>query len=248
MRIIFLGTGEASDKHRRNTSILIEDETGHHLLDCGFSSAHGYLHHDGKKTLKTIWISHFHGDHFFGIPQLVVHYYMNKREDSLTICSGADPQERILKAIDLAYPGLPDKLPFPLIFNNIVPGEAQYFNDLVWQSASVSHAEAACSLKVTIGDISIYYSGDGKPTLEAIKLMKQCDLIIHEAYSMSPTKLSHSSIEECLLWAEELHMKKLALVHMNDLSRKMFNASKDSLKVPGGTQLFLPEDNDILQF
>ena len=248
MKIIFLGTGEASDKHRRNTSVLLENDTGHHLLDCGFSSAHAYLPYDGKRKLKTIWISHFHGDHFFGIPQLIVHYYMNQREDPITICSGSDPQEKLLNAIDLAYPGLPDKLPFNVEFKTVAPGESLSFNDLEWQSAPVSHAESACALRVKSGDFSLYYSGDGKPTLEAVKLIKKCNLIIHEAYSMSPTKLAHSSIEECLLWAEELHMQNLALVHMNDQTREVLSANMNNLTSPQGTHLFLPEDGDTIEF
>lgn len=44
MIITFIGTGEAGDHLRRNTSILIEHRHGNHLLDCGFSSAMGYLH------------------------------------------------------------------------------------------------------------------------------------------------------------------------------------------------------------
>lgn len=249
MKIIFLGTGGASDKGRRNTSILLESETAHHLLDCGFSSVHSYLAHDGIKVLKTIWISHYHGDHFFGIPQLIVHYYLNKREEQLTICSGTDPRDKILKAIDLAYPGLPNKLSFPIEFRLIAQGEKTYLNDLEWQSAPVSHTDSSFALQVkNPSGFSLYYSGDGKPTLEAIKLIKQCKLIIHEAYSMSPTKMSHSSIEECLLWAKELQMSYLALVHMNDHTRNILAEKNTDLTAPAGTQLILPEDGDFLEF
>ncbi len=247
MKVIFLGTGEASDNNCKNTSILIHHENDHHLLDCGFSSAHAYLSHDAPNALKSIWISHFHGDHFFGIPQLIVHYYMQKRETPLTIYSGVDPSKRVTAAIDLAYPGLADKLSFPLEFKQLIPGEILHADDLEWQCAPVSHTESAFAVRLQTGDSSLYYSGDGKPTLEAIKLIKKCELVIHEAYSMSPTKLSHSSIEECLLWAGELHIQNLALVHINSQTKKVLTEKKDKLTAPAGTTLILPQDGDSFE-
>ena len=76
MEIHFLGVGEACDGNQPNTSILLKTDSretaGPILLDCGFSVPHQYLSFNPPaEELETVWISHFHGDHFLGTP---LHY------------------------------------------------------------------------------------------------------------------------------------------------------------------------------
>jgi ribonuclease BN (tRNA processing enzyme) len=246
MKITFLGTGESCDISRRNTSILIDDGGGRHLLDCGFSSAPGYFEQENDTPLNTIWISHFHGDHFFGVPQLLVYFYMQQREAPLTILSGFDCRDIVHVALELAYPGLLEKLPYPLLFITVPPGKALTCENLVWTSASVSHSQPAFSIRLSTPRHSVYYSGDGKPTVEAVRLMKGCDLVIHESFSYIPNKPTHASVEECLLLAAELDIPRLALLHMNRQTRKLLREMENPLQPPANTQLIIPEDNDQL--
>ena len=246
MKITFLGTGEACDISRRNTSILLEDGGQHHLLDCGFSSAHGYFSHEPDTPLSTIWISHFHGDHFFGVPQLLVYMYMQQREEQLTILSGIDCKDKIYSALDLAYPGLSDKLLFPLRILQVKPGETHVCNNLSWESAAVNHSQPAFAVRITSSGHSLYYSGDGKPTAEAVKLIKGCDLVIHEAFFLIPGKPTHSSVEECLLLAERLSIPRLALLHINRKDRRQLREMATPLQPPAATRLIIPEDDEQL--
>jgi ribonuclease Z len=64
------------------------------MLDCGFSSTHGSLARSAINRLDSVWISHFHGDHFGGIPQLILHLHMLKRTEPLFILSGANGKEK----------------------------------------------------------------------------------------------------------------------------------------------------------
>ncbi len=246
MKVTFIGTGEACDPNRRNTSVLLREKNSLHLFDCGFSASHGFFSQDNLNSLSTIWISHLHGDHFFGIPHIIVHFYQQKRNSPLTICSGSDCREQVIASINLAYPRLAEKLDFPLIFVTLPPGEPIKCNDLIWQSAPVSHSPDAFGIRVTTGDYSLYYSGDGKPTLQAVKLIKGCTLVIHEAYSRLPTNPAHFSIEECLLLAEELHLHNLAIVHCNRSTREFLQTATENLAVPTGTKLYIPEDGDCI--
>lgn len=247
MKITFLGTGEACDISRRNTSILIENDKQHHLLDCGFSSPLGYFAGEPDTPLTTIWISHFHGDHFFGLPQLLVYMYLQKREEQLIILSGmTDCSEKIYSALELAYPGVWDKLLFPLHFLQVKPGEPLQCNGLTWDSAPVSHSQPAFAVKIASPERSLYYGGDGNPTVEAVKLMKGCDLVIHEAFSLTPEKPAHSSVEECLLLADELDIPQLALLHINRRSRRRLREKDPPFRPPAATMLIFPEDNETL--
>ena len=79
VEVTFLGVGEAFDEKLTNTSVLVKVEEGcsnvRLLMDCGFTVPSQFwregLHVD---ALDAVWISHFHGDHFFGVPALLVRF------------------------------------------------------------------------------------------------------------------------------------------------------------------------------
>jgi len=246
MKLTFIGTGEACDPNRKNVSILVENNNHLHLLDCGFSSSHNYLQQQPDKTLNNIWISHFHGDHFFGIVHLLVHFYQQKRVAPLTILSGTKANEKINTLIEMAYPGLSKKLTFSLNFILLQPGNTLMHDDLTWQSAPTIHSKDSFSLQIKNDHHSVYYSGDGKPTGESETLMKGSHLVIHEAFSLKPSRPAHSSVEECLRYAKCLQIAKLALVHINRETWQQLNAKGVPLSIPQKTELILPNDGDSI--
>jgi len=246
MKVTFLGTGDSCDPARKNLSVLAEDHGRAHMLDCGFSSTHGYLARSAQTKLDTIWISHFHGDHFFGLPQLILHFYMQKRIEPLSILSGTNGEEKILSALHLAYPELATKLSFSLNFIELQPGKTHRHNGLAWQCAPVIHSQSANGLRISNGSSSLYYSGDGKATKESIELMQNCDLVIHEAFSLNSSAPYHFSIDECLQLAENLSISRLALVHLNQETRQIINASATVLKRKENTEILFPGDDEKL--
>lgn len=248
MKIHFLGTGEAADSQRRNTSILIETDGHHHLLDCGFTSAQAYLSRTDSDLLETIWISHFHGDHFFGIPQLILHFYLQEREMPLLFLAGsANLHETIEAVMELAYPGLTAKLSFQLRYHQVEQDSAMTCNGLSWQCAPTDHSQEAYGLRLDTRSQAIYYSGDGRPTSRCTGLMQGCDLVIHEAYSLKRGHSSHFSLEECLALSRNSTIGKLALVHLHQATREAVRSAKDQLPDHDSTRILIPEDGDELQ-
>jgi len=246
MKITFLGTGDSCDPHRKNVSVLIEDSGYTHMLDCGFSSTHGYLSRSAQTQLDTVWISHFHGDHFFGLPQLILHLNMQKRTEPLAILSGIHGEEKILNALHLAYPELATKLSFSLDFIELQPGTIRQHNGLSWQCAPVIHSQSAHSLRISSDTKSLYYSGDGKAMNESAELMQNCDLVIHEAFSLKSNTPYHSSIDECLQVIKGLSISMLALVHLNQETREILNESSAISGKQENTTVFFPKDDDEL--
>ena len=77
MQVQFIGVGEAFDERYANTSVLVTvpgpDGPTHVLLDCGFTAAAAYYRHANVgAALDAVWVSHFHGDHFLGLPLLLL--------------------------------------------------------------------------------------------------------------------------------------------------------------------------------
>ena len=128
MKVIFLGVGEAFDERLENTSILVRAGSGASqasvLLDCGFTAPSLYWRRSsGPDELDALWISHFHGDHFFGIPALLTRFWEMKRGKPFTILGQRGVEEVVLKAMELAYPSFRKRLAFDLRFIEIEPGE-----------------------------------------------------------------------------------------------------------------------------
>ena len=80
MRVTFVGVGEAFDENLPNTSILVESAASSILLDCGFSAPRAFWKAaDNAEGLDMIHVSHFHADHYFGIPALLARFTQEGR-------------------------------------------------------------------------------------------------------------------------------------------------------------------------
>ena len=224
MEIHFLGVGEACDGDQPNTSILLKTDAGETagriLLDCGFSVPHHYLSlHPSAEELETLWISHFHGDHFLGAPLLLLWFWESGRNKPLNIIGPPGVKIKIEQAMELAYPNFMSRLEYSLIFNEILPEEELHISESTWKAAFTEHSQPCLSLRLEINGKSIFYSGDGRPTPMTQSLASGCDIIIHEAYGLEDSTPGHGSISTCLDFANNSRVKRLALVHIQRESR-----------------------------
>lgn len=75
MKLIFLGTGAAVPTLKRNvTSVVLRfEDTGRYwLFDCGEGTQHQLKKASFRLSkLEKVFISHFHGDHVFGLPGML---------------------------------------------------------------------------------------------------------------------------------------------------------------------------------
>ncbi len=247
MQIVFLGTGEACDSHRANSSILIKDRNSLHLLDCGFTVPHLFYKicrdHD---RLESLWLSHFHGDHFLGVPLLLLRMYQEGRSKPLSILSGVDAEEKITPLMELAYPGLVTKLPFSLQYVEIAPDKRILHGGLAWQAATCQHLPPAFGVRIDTRDKAIYYSGDGRPTSESRELMRGTDLVIHEAFSLDEDLPGHSSIVECLKLKRELEIRTMALIHLDRNLRREMESVHAYLAKGSEFGVMFPEDGECI--
>ncbi len=110
--IIPLGTASALPTRHRHLSGLVLCREGRVLLfDCGEGTQFQLLHAGVKRSgLEAVFISHLHGDHFFGLMGLFSTLALLRREAPLTL---AGPPG--LQAFVHALPGIDQGgLPFPV--------------------------------------------------------------------------------------------------------------------------------------
>ncbi|PTD94575.1 ribonuclease Z [archaeon SCG-AAA382B04] len=84
--VTFLGTAGATPTVERNPpSILVKREGELLLFDCGEGTQRQMMKAGTGMAVDKILISHFHGDHFLGIPGLIQTMAFQDREKPLTI-------------------------------------------------------------------------------------------------------------------------------------------------------------------
>jgi len=74
MQVQFIGTGDAFGSGGRfNTCFHVIGDQADFLIDCGSSSVIALkVNNVGLNSIQTIFVTHFHADHFGGIPFFIL--------------------------------------------------------------------------------------------------------------------------------------------------------------------------------
>ncbi|MEJ2232579.1 MAG: ribonuclease Z [Syntrophobacterales bacterium] len=252
MEITFLGVGEAFDENLPNTSMLIRTEHQKKpvavLLDCGYSVPPRFwqlgLQPD---ALDGIWVSHFHADHAFGIPALLVRFWEEKRKKDLYFLGQKGIESFVLKCLDLAYPNFLPRLEFSLRFVEVEPGDLVTALGMSWRTAVNDHPQRDLALRLDAEGTLVFYSGDGRPTSETRALAEGVNLIVHEAFHLSKDIPGHGTIAGCLDMARACKAKRLALVHIQrDVRRERSEEIRELAKAVQEVEVIFPESGDSI--
>jgi ribonuclease Z len=86
LSVAFLGTGGAVPSARRNTASVLVARGGERLLfDCGEGTQRQMQRSLGLVQVDEIYFTHFHADHFLGLPGLLKTYDLTERERPLRV-------------------------------------------------------------------------------------------------------------------------------------------------------------------
>jgi len=222
MKIIFLGVGEAFDENIPNNSHLIETDKTKLLLDCGLTAAPQVWKYNSEPSfLDAAYISHWHADHYFGLPGLLLRMWEGSagRTRPFTIISKQGFKEQFEKLMDMAYFGFKDKFSFEIKITEVNEGMQFNFNDLKLSFSKTIHSGENLAVKISDGKNAMAYSGDGSP-IAGSNFYKNLDLLILETYLYDKEIIGHSSIVSAIKFAEDNNAKCLALTHINRSFRK----------------------------
>ncbi len=222
MEITFLGVGEACDERYPNTSLLVYTKKTHRnlLLDCGFSVAHQFFKYiKDPDLLDIVWISHFHGDHFLGLPLLLLRFWEQGREKPLHFVGQKGLKEVVTSAMKLAFPTLAHRISFEYVFHEIQEGEEIEVLDLSFIGEYTGHSQANLGVRIKAQRNSLYYSGDGPPKERCYEIAKECNLIVQESFLLDRDIYGHGNFVSSLDFARRVGVSKIALIHMQRDSR-----------------------------
>lgn len=105
LRIIFLGTGGSWPTIKRNvSSVAIKRGSEILLFDCGEGTQRQFQQSNlSYMQISKIFITHFHGDHFLGLPGLIQTMQLNDRDKPLHIYGPKGMNELIDRLLALGY-------------------------------------------------------------------------------------------------------------------------------------------------
>jgi ribonuclease BN (tRNA processing enzyme) len=240
----FIGTGEAFDAELPNTSVLFSGSQTW-LLDCGYSVPHAlWRKSQDPDLLDTVYLSHLHADHTFGLPALLMRMREDGRSRALRIVAEASLRARLGSMLELAYPGsfAPSKC-FPIEWLELGADGEHEIGGLRVRCARSAHSLPNMSLRIEDQGKVVCFSGDGAPSSATLQLYEGSDLLVHECYFPSEAKKGHAAALPLVRAAAERHVATLCLVHLGRHEKLEIHAAVADSTTP---RVLIPEPGDEL--
>ena len=146
VQITFLGTaGSWPTKERSASAIALDMEKEVILLDCGegtqrqlFRSPVSFM------RVRRVLITHFHGDHFLGLPGLIQSMGLNNRTEPLDVYGPRGAREFVEMILRLGY--FTQK--FPVAVHEMAPGDVLDLGSYAVRAAAARHPVPALAYRV----------------------------------------------------------------------------------------------------
>lgn len=215
----FLGSGDAFGSGGRLQACILLEHAGYRaLLDCGASSLVAMRRFGvDPNSVDAILVSHLHGDHFGGIPFVLLDAYYGGRTKPLRIAGPADLEERVRQASDAFFRAFaPRRLRYDLGYAVLPAAEPVALGPLEVTAFPVQHVAEVSphALRVRCGGRTVAYSGDAAWSEGLVRAAAGADLFICEASSFATPNLAHLSYRDIVEHRAELACRRIVLTHL----------------------------------
>jgi ribonuclease Z len=137
--VVFLGTGGSVPTARRSTAAVMVRRGGERLLfDCGEGTQRQMQRSTGLVQLDRIFLTHFHADHWLGLPGLLKTYDLQARESPLTI-HGPPGLRELMRTLER----LIGRTRYEVELDEIEPGDAVALEGAAVRPFDVEHRARA---------------------------------------------------------------------------------------------------------
>lgn len=218
--IRFLGSGNAfADGGRSNACVHVAAPGVSLLLDCGGSALPAIKQWLDPKTITACAITHLHGDHFGGLPYLLMEQHFGGRTAPFAIGGPRELRDRLERAGSALFTDFygPTPLGYPLRYLTL-GAKPQELGGAEVSALPVVHVPEADphGLRVRVAGKVIAYSGDATWSAELVELARGADLFICEATSFSTPHPVHVTYRELMEHRSELDCGEMILTHLGE--------------------------------
>jgi ribonuclease BN (tRNA processing enzyme) len=240
--VVFVGTSDAFGAGgRRQSAVLVRAPQGAVLVDCGGTTATGLtaLGID-RDEIDAIVVSHFHGDHFGGIPLLLLaSLYEDRRRKPLVIAGPPGIERRVHQlASSLGYAIEEREWSFAIGFQELDTQRELTIGPVQVRSFETRHQPHTHphGMIVRAGARSVGYSGDTGWFDELPGLVCKVDLFVCECTYQHSGYDFHLNYEALATHKAKFDCGRMILTHLgSEMSARRgqceFETADDGLKL-----------------
>ena len=220
--VTFAGSGDAFGSGGRDQAcihIRRPDGSDPVLLDCGATSLSA-LKRLGLDPgeIAAIFVSHLHGDHFGGLPFLILDGQFARRMKPLTVAGPPGTARRLTEAMECMFPGsstAPRRFSVDTV--ELDPGSTATVAGVQVRAWQVDHPSGAppLALRLDLAGTIIAYTGDTAWTDDLIEVAAGADLLIAEAYFREKNVPYHLRLVDLTDHSQQLTARRLIVTHMS---------------------------------
>ncbi len=150
MEIVFLGTGGTWPSPQRNVSAIgVRMGSEVLLLDCGEGTQRQLMRSPlSFMKVNKVLITHFHGDHFLGLPGLLQSMHMNEREEPVSVYGPRGIGTLVEQVLRLGY----FKAGFPVHAHEMEDGAVAEGDGYAIHAAAAHHNVPALAFRIQEDD------------------------------------------------------------------------------------------------
>jgi ribonuclease BN (tRNA processing enzyme) len=219
--VTFAGSGDAFGSGGRYQACvyLRAPDLAPVLLDCGATSLSA-LRARGLDPgeIGAVFVSHLHGDHFGGLPFLILDGQFSRRAKPLTVAGPPGTADRLWQAMESSFPGSSGtRRRFGVEVIELAPGSKSAVTGIEVTAWEVDHPSGAppLALRLGFGGTTIAYTGDTAWTESLVAAADGADLLIAEAYSYDKAIPYHLRYTDLVTHRASLTSGRIVLTHMS---------------------------------
>jgi ribonuclease BN (tRNA processing enzyme) len=220
MKVTVVGSGDAfGTGGRSNTCFRVDSNVGTVLVDFGASALVSW-NRLGMSTLDigAVVISHLHGDHFGGLPFLLLEsQFVSERRKPLILAGPPGLHTRLEMACEVLFPGMTgNRWSFPWHVLEITPGSTEKIAGFDVKTLEVRHPSGApaTGIRVSDGEKLFAYSGDTSWMANVPVIADGADLFMCECYAAEHPIPNHIDWSNLKLQLPNLKARQIAVTHL----------------------------------
>jgi ribonuclease BN (tRNA processing enzyme) len=222
MQVRFVGCGDAfGSGGRQNTCFHVTGASVNFLIDCGASSLPALKRSAiVRNEIELILITHFHGDHFAGLPFFLLDAQFSRRSRPLIIAGPEGIEMRLTQVMEALFEhSSKTRQKFELSVLPLEPREMRSFGGVKITPYPVVHGDSGgpfLAYRLEAEGRVLAYTADTEWTEALVPLGRGADLLIAEAYTYERNVRNHLSLQTLEAHLPEIAPKRLILTHMSD--------------------------------